>query len=442
MKIGLIYPKGAFLGTDPKLLSFWESARKNARGHLWSNFAVWSGFSLGLLIIAALTPKNVELKLVDENYDGIDFDERYDFVAISAMTQQAVRAYEIADAFRSKGVKTILGGIHPTVLPEEAKKHADIVVVGEGEEIWPELLKDIEKGAPKPYYRSTKPVDLAKSPTPRYELLKPENYKVVWIQTTRGCPRDCEFCSASNIFGAKYRHKKITQIDNEIVAIKNIWKKNAIFGFADDNMFVNRKYSRELLGVIKKHNIRWFAQTDISVAEDDNLLAMLRDSGCMMLFIGFETVDKNGLRLLDKTHWKYKQYDSYKKNIERIQSYGIGVLGAFILGLDTDNALVFKRTADFIIDNHLYGAQITVLTPLPGTRLRERLSKENRIISNNWADYSLTTVTFNPKNMTPGELQKGLLDVYKEVYSDEVNIERLKHYKRIFTELKKQKARI
>ncbi|MFH1853931.1 MAG: radical SAM protein [Candidatus Omnitrophota bacterium] len=431
MKIALIYPKGAFFGTNRKLLEFWEEVKKISQGHLWSAFGIWSGFSIGLLVIAALTPKNFRIKLIDENYENIDFNERYDLVGISFMTQQAQRAYEIAGKFRSRGIKVVLGGIHATVLSEEAKQHCDSVVIGEAENVWQQLLADFEKGRLKEYYRSESMVDITRSPIPRCDLLNPAYYRVAWIQASRGCPRDCEFCAASNVFGHRYRHKTVSQIEKEIIAIKKIWN-NIIIGFADDNMLVDRVYAERLIKRIARHNIRWFVQTDISVAEDDKLLKLLSESGCMMLFVGFESTNKQSLTAIDKTGWKRRQFDNYKGYIEKIQSYGMGVLGAFILGLDTDDESIFNKTSDFILDNHLYGAQVTVLTPLPGTRLRERLKKENRILTNPWSDYSLTTVAFIPKNMTVDELQDGLLGVYKSVYNKEANMDRLRYYKEIY----------
>ncbi|MFH1478165.1 MAG: radical SAM protein [Candidatus Omnitrophota bacterium] len=428
-KLALIYPKAAFFGTDMELLKFWEKTKEKT-GRLWSNFEVWSGFNTGLLVIAALTPKDFTIKLIDENFEQIDFKEKYDLVAISFMTQQANRAYEIADNFINKGSRVVLGGIHATVLPEEAKKHCNSVVIGEAEDVWPKLIEDFRENKLSPYYKSSL-VDMTKSPMPRYDLLKPEYYKSAWIQTSRGCPRDCEFCAATNVFGNKYRHKNVEQVENEIKAVKSL-KNNIMIGFADDNMLVDRKYAKDIIERIKKLNIRWFVQTDISIAKDDDLLRSLADSGCMMVFIGFESVNKKSLQKIDKTLWKYKRYDEYKKSIEKIQSYGMGILGAFILGLDEDFNSIFKETSKFIIENHLYSAQITVLTPLPGTQLRKRLEKESRIFSNNWEDYSLTTVTYNPRNMTANELQRGLLDVYKTVYSNEANMDRLRYYKEIF----------
>jgi radical SAM superfamily enzyme YgiQ (UPF0313 family) len=400
---------------------------------LWSPFTRWSGLSQGLLIIAALTPDCFDIELIDENFEDINFNEKYDIVAISTVTQQATRAYQIADEFRKRGVKVVIGGIHATVLPEEAKQHADSVVVGEAEETWPIFIEDFLNDNIQPFYRATRPVDLTKSPMPRYDLLKHQNYKIIWIQATRGCPRDCEFCVASNVYGTKYRHKTIDQVVKEVRYVKSIC--NTQIGFADDNMFIDKNYSTDLVKELIPLKIKWMAQTDISAGENEELLKLLKKSGCVMLLIGFESISNRGLESLDRGNWKLRQLDKYLGVIENIQAYGIGVLGAFIVGFDSDDASIFERTAEFIINNHLYASQITVLTPLPGTRLRERLIKEGRILSTEWDKYTFLDVNFMPKQMSPRELQNGIFEVYQRVYNKEVRLKIAKHFKDIYSKL-------
>ncbi|MEW6380880.1 MAG: radical SAM protein [bacterium] len=416
------------------LVSQEKIAEKIPSQYLFSPFSRWSGMGLGLLIISALTPDIFQIDLIDENIKDIDFNKKYDLIAISLITQQAPRAYIIADSFRAKGIPVILGGIHPTIMKDEAKAHADSIIIGEAEELWTTVIEDFLNKDLKSIYYSNDSVDLSKSPIPRYDLLDFSKYKIAWIQTTRGCPHGCEFCAASNIFGKRYRHKSIQQVINEVQYIKRL--TNIQIGFADDNMFVNREFSYTLLKELKKLNINWITQTDISVGEDDELLELLRKSGCNSLFIGFESLSKRNLTSDDRENWKLKYIDNYATLIKNIQSYGIGVLGAFILGFDEDEESTFNELAEFIISNNLYASQLTILTPLPGTRLRERLLRENRVISSDWNRYTFLDVNFIPKRMSPQRLQEGLYEVFQKVYDREVRIKVAQHFKKIYHDLR------
>ncbi|PIP68074.1 MAG: B12-binding domain-containing radical SAM protein [Candidatus Omnitrophica bacterium CG_4_9_14_0_2_um_filter_42_8] len=429
MKIALISPKGSFLSRNPSFKKFWDKSRE-----LFTYKDYWTGFSSGLLIVAALTPDYFKIEVIDENIESIDFNKDYDLVAISAMTQQANRAYKISDEFRNKGISVVMGGIHPTLMHKEAINHADTVIIGEAENTWKDFIQDFKKGKARQVYSKNKPADLRKSPIPRYELISKYDYKIIWVQTTRGCPHDCEFCAASVIFGSKYRNRKITHVIKEIGRVKNIWG-NIHIGFSDDNMFVNKKFSYELLKELKNLNIRWVTQSDISIANDDKLLKLLKDSGCMFLFVGLESLDYDNLAGINARGWKSRQLRLYEDSIARIQSHGIGVMGAFIVGFDGDNKSVFDKIADFTIKNHLYGLQVTIMTPLPGTRLRNRLEKEGRLLSNEWDNYTFFDVNYVPKKITRDELQKGLLSVYSRVYNRDVHLEKARYFKEIYRAL-------
>lgn len=426
MKLGLINPHG-YSSLNPDFMSFVENCPE------FHNFyhSFNSGFNGGLLVIASRTPGSFDIDLIDENHEGIDFDVKYDLVGLSGMTQQANRMYEIADEFRRRGSFIVIGGIHATLMPNEAKLHADSVVIGEGEYLWPQFVDDFLEEHPKPFYRTNQRFDMSHSIRPRYDLLNAKNYDVVSVQATRGCPKDCEFCAASKIYGNKYRYKPIQCIIEEIEVLKRI-KNFSRIGFADDNLFINKKYSYELLRQIRQLSIRWFAQTDISVARDDDLLELMRESGCTTLFIGFESISEDNLKNIDKTNWKFRQLKHYSEYVDKIQSKGIGIVGAFIVGFDNDYVSSFDKLSEFIIDNRIFIPQITVLTPLPGTRLRKRLEDENRIISNDWSRYSFTEVNFLPKNMSPEELQKGLVSIYEKVYDTRVRLSVMNHFKHIW----------
>ncbi len=429
MKIGLISPAGVTTGDENLGHIFNEN--RDLKNYIQS---FTRAISSGLLVIASLTPKDIEITLIDENFDNIDYDEDFGLIGISAMTHQATRAYEIADEFRRRGIQVAIGGIHATVLPDEAKKHCDFVFIGEAEETWPVFIQDFINGNPLEFYKSERLIDMSLTPIPSYGLLQKERYKVIWMQTSRGCPHDCEFCGSSRVYGYKYRHKTIHQVIDELNAIHAIWP-DARINFADDNLLVDRSFSKELFRELKKLNFRWFAQSDISIANDEEFLKTLKDAGCTTLFIGFESISESSLSTINKNKWKLRQLADYSKAIEQVQSKGIGVVGAFIIGLDGDTKDTFNILIDFIINNHIYTPQITILTPLPGTRLFERLEKEGRLMNIPWSHYTFTEVSYVPKNISPVELKNSLYEIYEKVYSKEVRNIVSRHFKKIFKEI-------
>jgi radical SAM superfamily enzyme YgiQ (UPF0313 family) len=438
MKLALINPKGIILEAYNQVLPLTDNISKLGNyDFLKAFFSIWSGINLGLLIVASLTPDLFEIELIDENFEKINFDKQYDLVAITSITQQIKRAYEIADRFRKRGRTVVLGGIHATLMPQEAKKHSDSVIIGECEEIWPLFIKDFLNNNIQPFYRNKISIDLNNSPIPRYDLLNEKDYKIIWVQATRGCPKDCYFCAASKIFGKKYRHKKIDRIIEEINFIKKLFKKK--IAFADDNLFIQKDLSLQLVKELIPLKINWFAQTDISIAKNEKLLSLLYESGCKILFIGFESINKKNLKGIDKTDWKLSQLEQYKEYIKKIQSYGIGIMGSFMFGLENDDISVFKKTSDFIIENNLFASQFTILTPLPGTGLRKKLEKENRLISNDWNKYTFLDVNFKPLKMTIEELYKGTFECYKRVYSKKARLKIAWHFKNIYREVKRKK---
>lgn len=437
MKIALVSPRSSFMSRVPEFQQFFEHAatistyRKN-----------WSGLSSALLVLGALTPPQHEVQVIDENLDDLDLDAGWDLVGITMMTHQATRAYELADACRARGLRVVLGGLHATVLPEEARCHADAVVIGEAETLWPRLVADAERGALAPFYASDgEPFDLARSPIPRYELIAGKPYHRVWVQTTRGCPHDCEFCAASKIYGHRYRRKSVEQVVAEVARVREIFGPVSL-GFSDDNMLIHRGFSRALLERLVPFGLEWVAQTDISVARDSHLLELLRRSGCVHLFIGFESVTPEGLQGLDEREWKLRQWPRYREDIARIQSFGIGVMGAFIVGLDTDGPEIFDRTAEFILDNRLYDAQVSILTPFPGTRLRRRLEREGRLLPTPWSNYTVFDVNFIHPRLSREELEDGLLALYRRVNSADAYVRKLEHFRTIFKQVARAEQRI
>ncbi|MCK5140100.1 MAG: B12-binding domain-containing radical SAM protein, partial [Thermodesulfovibrionia bacterium] len=293
--------------------------------------------SLGLITLAALTPDDFDIEYVEIS-DIKDVDELpgpFDLVAISTYSAQIFEAYELANRYAQIEVKTVIGGPHVTSAPEEAKKHCNSVVIGEGEAVWKDLLQDFKNGQLQPNYSSfDKNFDLKDAPMPRFDLLDPEKYNRLTVQTSRGCPHKCEFCAASILISSKYKQKPAQKVLEEIREIKKLWERPFI-ELADDNTFVNKAYWKELLKELRHEKIKWFTETDVSVAEDEELLTLMRESGCQQVLIGFESPvarDLEGIELVN--NWKFSQLEKYKEAINKIQSQGITVNGCFILGLD------------------------------------------------------------------------------------------------------------
>ena len=430
MKLALISPKSSFLGRNREFREFLQSSPEM---DFYRQY--WTGLGLGLLVVAALTPEDFEIDLVDENTEDIDFGRRYDLVGITAMTQQATRAYEIADRFRLLGVRVVLGGIHPTVMPEEAQAHADSVVVGEVENLWRQVLEDCARDSLQPLYSTRVPVDVKQSPVPRYELSESTKCRVVWVQSSRGCPHDCRFCCASRVYGSSYRQMSIRQVLDAVGRIRRVHPR-AMLGFADDSLFTNRRYARQLLEELTDLKVRWIGQSDISIARHHDLLRLAKASGCVALFIGFESIDEANLRGLDSHDWKLRQRSHYEESIDTIQSHGIGVFGTFMVGFDNDDTSTFERLTRFIQDNHLAGAQIAALTPFPHTRLREELMREGRVLDTPWENYTLYDANITPKRMSALELEQGVLASFKKVYSEDEALVKARYFKAVFSRLR------
>jgi radical SAM superfamily enzyme YgiQ (UPF0313 family) len=403
-------------------------------GFVERNKVIASLPSLGLLTLAGLTPESfdVEYYEIADLKKGEALPEHFDLVALSTFTAQLKEAYEVADFYRQRGIPVVMGGITVSSLPTEAKAHCTSVVVGEGEPLWPQVLQDYSNGNLKPFYIQTPggDFDLADAPMPRFDLLDPAKYNRITVQTSRGCPHRCEFCASSILLTPRYKVKPVEKVMAEIRAIKQIWPRPFI-EFADDNSFVHREHYKQLLRELARENLRWFTETDIRVAEDNELLALMRDAGCQQVLIGLETpraASLNGVEL--KSNWKLRKQDAYKAAIAKIQSYGITVNGCFILGLDGDTPDVFDEVFHFVKESGLYEVQITFLTAFPGTPLYERLRREGRLLKEQaWELCTLFDINVQPKNMTVSELQAGFLRLGQRLYSQEETGERRRKFK-------------
>ena len=365
---------------------------------------------LGLSMVAALTPSEVEVSLTDENVTAIDFQKETDLVGITVQTITAQRAYEIADTFRARGVKVILGGSHPSALPEEASQHADAVVIGEAEEIWAKVLKDFKGNKLQRVYRQHRRPSLANLPIPRRDLFTKGAYYVPnTLSITRGCPYACSFCSVTSFFGHTYRCRPVEEVLKEIETLGH----RKLIGFVDDNIFGNPKFVKELLRALVPYKIRWVAQASVMVAKDDELLKLAAASGCISLLVGFETLSPANLAAVGK---RINVVDEYETVIRTIHSYGIAIHGFFILGLDEDDEDVFARTIRFARKMRLESAQFAWPVPYPGTALFESLDKADRIVTKDWSQYESKPV-FEPKLMSREMLQKGYDWTWREFYS-------------------------
>jgi radical SAM superfamily enzyme YgiQ (UPF0313 family) len=380
--------------------------------------------SLSLLTLAGMTPPQFEVEYMEvaDLKSAPELPDRFDLVAITSLSAQIYEAYKIAELYRARGVPVVMGGLHVSSLPEEALEHCTSVVVGEGEALWPKTLADYEAGDLKARYEQSPrgTFDLRAAPMPRFDLLDPEKYNRITVQTARGCPHRCEFCASSILLTPRYKIKPVEKIIAEIRAIKSIWPRPFI-EFADDNSFVNAPHAKELLRALARENIRWFTEADINVSRDGEMLGLMRDSGCQQVLVGLESPRRASLEGIElNANWKVRQQDRYKAAIERIQSFGITVNGCFILGLDGDTSEVFDDVLQFVRDSGLYEVQVTFLTAFPGTPLYQRLKQQNRIIEQNaWDKCTLFDINIRPQNMSVDELHHGFLRLVKELYSEE-----------------------
>jgi len=393
--------------------------------------AVASLPSLSLLTIAAVTPERDEVTY-HEIDDILELDRLpgCDLAAISTFTAKAKDAYALADRYRREGVPTVIGGLHVTARPQEALEHCDAVVVGEGEVSWPRLLEDFKAGRLETIYDSTgREYDLADAPIPRFDLLDPQHRNRLTVQTQRGCPWRCEFCASSILLSQRYKLKPIKRVVAEIRAIKQFWEEPFI-ELADDNTFVNKAHSRELVGAMGEEGVSWFTETDVSVADDPELLAMMADSGCAEILIGFETPTASGLDGVElRRNWKRGRLEGYRDAVELIQSRGVAVNACFVLGLDGDGPEVFDAIQAFVEETQPFDVQITVVTPFPGTPLHERLRREGRLIQEGaWEKCTLFDVNFVPARMSVEELERGVIGLAWGLYAREATQRRRKAF--------------
>jgi radical SAM superfamily enzyme YgiQ (UPF0313 family) len=365
--------------------------------------------SLTLKQIAGITPRHHFIKLIDERYENINFNEKFDLIGISITTYSALRGYRIADTFRKKGIPVVFGGYHASLLPEEAKKHADSVVIGEAENTWPQLLKDLESGKLKKFYYNKQVVKANEMPPARHDIGIYTPF-IEAIQTSRGCPVGCEFCTMSIVEGNTFRGRPI---DNVIKEMKSI-KTKQIF-FVDASLTTNPNYSKQLFKKMKEINKKFKCFGNINVfAHDDKFLQLASEAGVTRWYIGIESISQFNIDQVGKGTNKVK---NYVKAIKNIKDHGMMVTGFFMFGFDNDTSNIFDKTLKFIKKLNLDSVAFSALTPFPGTRLAERLENEGRILSKDWSRYNEAIVNIKPRQMTEEELYDGINNLSREYFS-------------------------
>jgi radical SAM superfamily enzyme YgiQ (UPF0313 family)/anti-anti-sigma regulatory factor len=365
---------------------------------------------LSCVALAALTPPEHDLVFIDEAVATIPLEEHFDVVGISVMTAMAHRAYEIADQFRRRGAKVVLGGMHPTALPEEGLQHADAVVIGEAEELWAPLLADVARGQLQPVYKADRFPPMESIPIPRRDLFQAGAYMTTnCVQATRGCPYGCDFCTVTEFFGGKFRLRPIAKVVEEVA---NLPGKFVVF--VDDNITGHRRYAKELFKALAPLGKKWGSQTTLNMADDAELLDLAAQSGCSSMFVGLETINEGNLKSVNKYFNKVSQY---REQFRKFHDRGIMMNTGIIFGFDGDHEGVFEKTVDFLERNQIELAQFSVLTPLPGTRQLERMRADGRLTTTDWRHYDGVHCVFRPKQMTPEVLEEGCYWAWRTYYS-------------------------
>lgn len=372
---------------------------------------------LNTAILNSLTPAKHSVKVINDIVEDIDFSDSYDLVAITAMTTQINRAYQIADRFRKLGVMVVIGGVHANFLPDEVKQHADSVVIGEVENLWEQIINDSENNNLKDFYKDMSLPDLQKLLIPKWENVnlniypKPIGYKLPMmpIFTTRGCPYGCKFCSVTKYFGNAYRVKPISHVMREIEAVDA-----ESYFFVDDNIACKPEYSRELFKALSHKNVRWVSQISTTVLRNPDLIELASKSGCTSLLIGIESLDRKNLQSAGKG---FNKTEEYEELFARLRKAGIVPFPNIIFGFDNDSPEVFRSTIDFLMKNKVGYATFFILTPLPGTIFFDEMNNAGRLPHKDWSKYDLNHIVFKPQKLTKSELYSHYWKSYQEFFS-------------------------
>jgi radical SAM superfamily enzyme YgiQ (UPF0313 family) len=365
--------------------------------------------------LAALTPRDIQVQIKDDLLEEITFREEADLVALTFMSHQAPRAYQLAAGFRQRGIPVVMGGFHATLAPDECQEHADALVLGEAEEAWPRLLRDFQAGELQPRYQSPKLSDLKNLPVPRYDLLDLKRYKLLNIpsQTTRGCPYACNYCEVTQVYGGKFRHRPVDEVIEEIKEIHRVTKSDFIY-FVDDNFVANRRHAMAIMERLIPLKLIYGCLATANVGDDPEVLDLMARSGCLHVNIGMESISPESLKAINKKQNKVKDYE---RQFRALRDRGIGFSVNVMFGLDGDRPDIFETTVDFLIRVKAPVSFMFILAPRPGTKVRDQLLQENRIFDHNWANYCGFKVVYQPRHMTVRELEEGYWRANRKFYS-------------------------
>lgn len=367
--------------------------------------------ALSLLVLAALTPPKHTVILEDENTGKLNLSDSPDLVGITVNVDTSRRAYDIASQYRQRNIPVVLGGIHPSANPHEAKHYCDAVCVGEAETLWSKILSDTQSNCLQSHYQNTEPTDLSLTPLPRWDVLNTSDYLYTNILTTsRGCPFRCEFCYNSSDYAQyEFRNRPIARVIQEIESLKT---RQVMF--IDDNFIGNTSWTREFIRTITPMKLTWHAAVSTNIIHYPDLLDAMAQSGCRSLFIGFESINYHSIRSVNKVQNHCDQYDQI---IRMLHERDIMVNASMVFGLDSDTPQTFPDTLDWLVCNKVETVTAHILTPYPGTKLFQRFKAEGRIFDTDWSHYNTAHVVYQPKNMTPEELYNGYRWFYSKFYS-------------------------
>ncbi len=382
----------------------------NPDGTLYQTRTRWV-IGMTLPYLAALVPGHHEVRVTDERLQNIDFNEKYDLVAITTFSHASKRAYEIARIYREKGTKVVMGGWHVSFRPEETLKHCDAVVIGEGEDMFPEVIEDVEKGTLKTRYQADDFHDLKGLPFPRYNTLPLKRYKAKFypVQTSRGCPFRCDFCEVAELYGSRFRFRPIDEVIEEIKQseVKNIQ-------FVDDNFSANRRYTKELMEKLIPLGIKWTCLWTVEASRDREFVNLAKRSGCFHINMGVESISPESLK---ETNKKQNKVEHYADAFRVLDEYEIFYSLNFIFGFDSDTSALFEETVSFCVNNKVPMAFFSVLCPRLGTKRWDRLKEEGRLLTEDQSFFRGETCVFEPANMEPDELEQGVWNTYRSFYS-------------------------
>jgi len=369
--------------------------------------------ALTLPALAAVTPEEVDLRILYETVEDIPFDEPWDIVGITGMGSGIVRAWQIADEFRDRGVPVVIGGIAATLSePEWILEHADALVRGEAEDTWPTVIADAAAGRLEPIYDAP-PFPIDRIPVPRYELMNTP-YMGRWrpVQATRGCPFTCSFCSITAFFKQRYRKRPVDDVVRDVREAKRHGTR--YIAFVDDNIGVDWDYCTELWEALIPENIIWMSQCSLHLSERPDMMKLAYASGCRLLSVGIESTNPESLRDIDK---EWNRPARYREAIEALRAHGIDISTEMMIGLDSDDEGVFERTYRFVMESSISVPRVHILTPVPGTPLFDEMDKAGRLLDFDFGRFSGGKVVFRPKNFDPDRLQAEYWKLYERLFS-------------------------